>query len=100
MHKKQENKSCLFIVQYKCYQCFTHCLFQEKVDGLIGGRMESLWKSVFPPFGYTVREERKLNFGGPHLQNLSVQRWGESIDLPSNLIKGQNSPCLGAFFYQ
>jgi hypothetical protein len=84
----------------KYYFELTYCLFQEKVNGLIGGRMESLWKSVFPPFGYTVREERKLNFGGPHLQNLSVQRWEESIDLPSNLIKGQNSPCLGAFFYQ
>jgi hypothetical protein len=35
----------------------------------------------FPPFGSHVREERMLDFGGPHCKNLSAQfrkeSWGE-----------------------
>jgi hypothetical protein len=38
------------------------CLFEEKVDGLIAERMESLLGRVFSLFGICVREERKHYF--------------------------------------
>jgi hypothetical protein len=51
----------------------THCLFPKKVGGWKGERKESLLEFGVPPFGCIVREERKLDFGGPHAQNLYAQ---------------------------